>query len=66
MKNKLKPKPKEERKLITHFNGTPEDRKARQARLIALLHSPLFNEDVEEQRETGEALQKALAEAHGY
>lgn len=52
------------RKQVTDFNETPKERRKRHARLLALFKSPLFTEDVEEQRKSGKALQKALAESN--
>ena len=66
MKVREKTKPKSLRELIPALFESPEKKRARAQRLIALLKSPLFTEDVENDRETGKALFKALSKSRGY
>jgi len=64
MTNEQKEARKHLKKLIPSLYESPKKIHERQMRLLALFKTPLFTEDVEEQRETGRLLQKALAEPY--
>ena len=59
----IKSKPLSLKELVPALYEPPKAKRERHKRVMALFKTPLFLEDVEEQRETGKALMKALAES---
>jgi len=63
---KTKARPASIQELVPALYESSKRRRERHKRVVELFKTPLFSEDAKEQRETGKALMKALAESRGH